>query len=211
LCANVLGIVSKYYFDHDYVYGLVPLFDFNLEKNIPTLYSSIALVFVSVLLAFIGVTNKKLNSSYMPWFGMAFVFLFLSIDEIHGIHENLTIIVKNTFATSGFLYYSWIIPYSIGLIIFIAFFSRFLLDLPKRTMILFLVSGTVFVSGAIGFELFGGRQNELYGADNVLYCFFYTCEELLEMLGIAIFIYTLIKYIIDQFEYLMITVSSENF
>ncbi|EMS79288.1 multidrug resistance protein [Desulfotignum phosphitoxidans DSM 13687] len=31
------------------------------------------------------------------------------------------------------------------------------------------------------------------------------------MLGIAIFIYTLIKYIIDQFEYLMITVSSENF
>ena len=32
LCANILGIVSKYYFDHDYVYGLVGLFDFDTEK-----------------------------------------------------------------------------------------------------------------------------------------------------------------------------------
>lgn len=63
LCANVLGIISKYYFDHDYVYGLIPLFDFSLERNIPTLYSSIALVFVSILLSLIGFINKKLTFS----------------------------------------------------------------------------------------------------------------------------------------------------
>jgi hypothetical protein len=77
-------------------------------------------------------------------------------------------------------------------------------------MILFLVSGSIFVSGAIGFELLGGRQAELYGKDNVLYCFFYTCEELLEMLGVAVFIYTLLRYMVEQFKFMAITVANKK-
>ncbi|WP_024334471.1 hypothetical protein [Desulfotignum balticum] len=210
LCANVLGIISKYYFDHDYVYGLIPLFDFSLERNIPTLYSSIALVFVSILLSLIGFINKKLTFSYLPWFGLALIFLFLSIDEIHGIHENLTIITRNTFNMSGFFYYAWVLPYSAALMVFMILYLKFLFDLPKPIMILFLVSGSIFVSGAIGFELLGGRQAELYGKDNVLYCFFYTCEELLEMLGVAVFIYTLLRYMVEQFKFMAITVANKK-
>jgi len=50
LSANILGLIFKYYFDYDTAYGLIALFDFNTEKNIPTLYSSIALIIVSILL-----------------------------------------------------------------------------------------------------------------------------------------------------------------
>ena len=39
LSANVLGLISKFYFDHGSVYGLIGLFDFNNEMNIPTFYS----------------------------------------------------------------------------------------------------------------------------------------------------------------------------
>jgi hypothetical protein len=75
-------------------------------------------------------------------------------------------------------------------------------------MILFLVSGATFISGAIGFELFGGRHLELHGNNNATYALFQTCEETLEMLGIALFIYTLLTYIVDQFGTLQITLNA---
>lgn len=209
LSANILGIISKFYFDHDVVYGLVPLFDFNEEKNIPTLYSSIALIVASILLWSIALTHKSLKSPYIMWLGLSLIFLFLSIDEISSIHERFEEPTKNVFKTSGFLFYAWIIPYGIALVAFIIIYSKFLFKLPKNTMILFLVSGTTFVSGAIGLEMIGGRQADLYGTDTILFSFYYTCEESLEMIGIAIFIYTLLSYMVNQFKSIEITVSKK--
>ena len=76
-------------------------------------------------------------------------------------------------------------------------------------MILFLISGITFVSGTLGFEMLGGRQAELYGRNNILYALFYTCEESLEMIGIAIFIYTLLTYIINQSKVIVITITNK--
>ena len=78
LFANVVGILAKYYFGHGRIYGLVPLFDFDTEKNIPTLYSSFLLITISILLSFIASKYKKLNSPYISWLGLAIIFLFLS-------------------------------------------------------------------------------------------------------------------------------------
>jgi hypothetical protein len=206
---NALGIISKYYFDHDSVYGFVPLFDFNTEKNIPTLFSSITLIIASILLLSISLTHKKLKSSYIMWFGLSVIFLFLSIDEIHSIHERFGKPTREAFNTSGLLFYAWIIPYGVALVIFIITYSNFLIKLPKNTMILFFVSGVIFILGAIGFEMLGGRQHELYGSSSILYAFYYTCEESLEMIGIAIFIYTLLSYIIEQFESVKIIISKK--
>jgi hypothetical protein len=61
-------------------------------------------------------------------------------------------------------------------------------------MILFFVSGSLFVLGAIGFELIGGQHADMYGTNNITYEIITTCEELLEMLGIALFIYTLLSF-----------------
>ena len=210
LCANVLGIVSKLYFGRGYFYGLVPLFDFNSEQNIPTFYSSIALIISSALLFLIALNCKKNKSSYIPWLGLSLIFLFLSIDEISSIHEKLTVHSREIFGTSGFLYYAWVIPYGLALGVFIILYSKFLLELPKNTMLLFLTSGGIYVLGAIGFESLGGRQAELLGLNNILYSFYYTCEEFFEMLGIAIFIYTLLTYIVNQSESLIIFVTNNK-
>lgn len=118
LSANILGIISKYYFDHGTVYGLIALFDFDTEKNIPTLYSSIALIVVSILLWSISITHKNLKSSYIMWFGLSLIFLFLAIDEIASIHERLEKPTRDAFKTSGFLLYAWVIPYGIALVVF---------------------------------------------------------------------------------------------
>lgn len=211
LCANIVGLVFKFYFGHNYVYGLVPLFDFNHEKNIPTLYSSIALILVSVLLLLIAVKHKKNNTSYLPWAILSIIFLFLSIDETATIHDGLIYIAaKDSLNTSGLFFYAWVIPYGIALIVFVIAYLKFLTNLPRNIMVLFIISGSIFVTGAIGFELIEGKVDELYGVDNLLYSILYTVEELLEMFGIALFIYTLLIYIVSQFGRFTITITENN-
>ncbi len=205
LLANIIGIVSKFYFDQDHFSGLIHLFDFNIENNIPTLFSSLALIFCSVLLAFIASTHKKQNSSYIPWAGLSLIFLFLSVDEIASIHERLGAQFRIAFNTSGLLYHAWVIPYGVILVVFIIVYFRFLTRQTKSIRNLFVVSGTTYVTGALGFELLGGWQNVLYGSNNLTYSILYTCEEFLEMLGIVIFIYALLVYITQQFKPLTIS------
>ncbi len=206
LLAHIMGVVSRLYLGHGYAYGLVPLFDFGAEKNIPTLYSSFAIIIASMLLLVITLMHKKQGTSWLPWAGLAVIFLFLSIDEIASIHERLGGPVRETLDTSGLLYFAWVIPYGVALGIFVIAYLKFLIDLPRKTMVLFVASGSIFVLGAIGFELLGGRHFELYGRENIMYSVYYTCEEFLEMLGIAVFIYTLLSYITDQFTSLTLTI-----
>jgi hypothetical protein len=206
LFLNILGIISKLYFHNGFAYGLIPLFNFDAEGNIPALYSSLSLLFASILLSIIGISHKRNSSAYLYWYGLAFIFLFLSIDEAMAIHEPLGRIIRGLLHTSGLLYLAWVIPYGIALMIVFIVYLKFLKRLPKNTMILFVVSGTIFVGSAIGFELLGGRYLELHGSNNLMYSLLYTCEEFLEMLGIVIFIYSLLSYIVSQFKSLTIRV-----
>lgn len=211
LLVNSIGIVLKLYLDQDTIYGLTFLFDFNEEKSIPTLFSSIMLIVCSALLYIIAICHKKMKSSYIPWLGLSLLFLFLSIDEIAMIHERLTPHTRNVFETSGFLYYAWVIPYGAALIIFIAVYSKFLLNLPKKVMGLFFLSGFIFVSGAIGFEMLGSKLAETPENNKILLSsILYTCEELLEMLGAAVFLYALLTYIVSEFDALRITIGNKR-
>lgn len=201
LFANLVGITFKHFIGHDYVYGLVPLFNFNTEKNIPTLYSSLTLMVSALMLLFIAESNRKLGVSYIPWLGMGIIFIFLSIDEFASLHENLNRPVRETVGASGVLYFAWIIPYIALLFLFLAFYARFLLRLPRKVMLLFLLSGGVFVSGAVGMEMIGGLLADKHGLGGVglAYSLVTTFEELLEMVGVAIFIYALLIYMTFQF------------
>lgn len=210
LCANIIGIVFRLYLGHPYVHGLVPLFDFDSESNVPTLYSSITLIICSALLFIIGLNCKKNKSSYGHWVGLSLIFVYLSIDEINAIHEKLTTPLRRMFQASGYLHYAWVIPYGISLLVLVVVYSGFLLKLPRNTSLLFLASGAIYVLGEIGFELLGGRQEELFGKNNILYAFYYTCEEFLGMLGIALFIYALLAYIANKSEALIISVSKNK-
>jgi len=191
LLANITGIISTHIFQHDYLYGLVPLFNFDREMNVPTLYSAAAILLASLLLFKIALHHKKHHTAYIPWFGLGCIFIFLAIDEASVLHEGLIVPVRESLNTSGLLFYAWVIPYGIGLMIFLAIYAKFLLSLEKRTMWLFITSGSIFVVGAIGFELLGGQHAEIHGRNNLMYSVIYSCEELLEMLGIALFNYTL--------------------
>ena len=208
LLANIAGLAAKFCCGIYHVYGLGPLVDFNTEQNIPSFYSACTLLFCSLLLYSIAMQHKSKMQPFFGWLGLSVIFLFLSIDEIGSVHELLVEPVKSHFGTSGMLFYAWVIPYGIALLCLAALYARFLLRLPRRTMFLFVSGGVVFVLGAIGLELFGGKIHDDIGisgsiahvlsGDALRFAIFYTIEELLEMIGVVIFIYGLLTYIVDE-------------
>ena len=179
--------------------NIIYFFDFDWERNLPTFYSSLALLASSFLLLIISMFHKKKKLLQYQWLGLSIIFAFLSIDEITVIHEQLWKPTQTFFNTSGLLYYAWYIPYVIILLILMIVYAKFFLKLPKNVKILFTIAGIVFIFGAVGIEAVSGYQDELYGQENLLFYALCTIEELFEMVGVAIFIYGLLTYISDKF------------
>jgi len=183
------------------------LFDFNGEMNIPAIYSFMTLFLCSILLSILSVIQKIKVQSYLPWLGLAVCFLFISIDEIAQIHECINIPIREELNLSGPFFFSWIIPYGLGVIVLLLMYLRFLFRLPKRILILFIVSGVIYILGAIGFEILEGMEYDLNGDYySVQFCVLYTIEEFLEMLGVATFLYSLLLYISIEFNYVTVIV-----
>jgi hypothetical protein len=67
----------------------------------------------------------------------------------------------------------------------------FLLQLPRRTALIFLVAGVVYISGVIGIEILGQPMD----ADTLEYNLLTLVEEGLEMFGVILFLYGLLDHV----------------
>lgn len=175
------------------------LFNVNGEQNIPALYSWAALLFCAVLLEVIAEAKKVAGDRYVNyWRVLAVIFVYLSLDEALSIHELFIEPLRNAFGAGGFLYYAWVIPGAIFVVLFLLSFLKFINALPRKTKRLFLIAGTVFVGGAIGMELLAGTHDEVYGSENFTTAILTSIEEFMEMTGVVIFIYGLLSYISSE-------------
>lgn len=183
-------------------------FDFDEELNFPSYYSTLSLLFCSSLLAVIAFAKRKICERYLYWLGLAVIFLFLSMDESIGLHESLKRKVQIALNISESFHSAWVIPYSIALIIFLLVYVKFVFNLPSMTRILFLIAGSVYISGAVGMELIREFYSKLY-VDNIIFIItIITIEELLEMTGVVIFIYALMTYIDSELKDLRLSMKS---
>ncbi len=177
--------------------NIIRLFDFNLENNVPTWFSTLILFFAAILLLLIYLNKKSNNENgSFYWLILGLIFIFLSIDESVQIHEEVATILRPSLGkdSPGFLYWSWVVPYTIFVIVVVVFFTRFVLGLPAKTRTLFFISGGMFVFGALGLEFIEGHFYKLYGLDHIYNRILYCIEELLEMTGVTIFVYSLMDY-----------------
>ena len=108
---------------HDLPWLLRQIFDVDEEDSFPTWYSSMALLLTSVTLALHGWNQANLpGEGRLPWCGLAVGFLFLSVDEIAGMHETLNSVTHVTWAAPGAG-----VAAIVGLI-----YLKFLWRLPRR-------------------------------------------------------------------------------
>jgi len=201
------GFISTYCFSRNYAHGLIPFFSLNEEQGLPNFWSSILLIGACMLLLIIALAHKVREDPFLAWMVLAIVFLYLGIDEAVAIHERLTDPVRKILPVSGFLNYAWVIPYGLALMVFVASYIRFFMKLPPKIRTLFLVSGVLYVSGAMGLEMVEGRLREIIGdgyndfrsTERLAYAVLATIEECFENLGVILFVYALLKYIADVF------------
>ncbi|TDQ33277.1 hypothetical protein [Zeaxanthinibacter enoshimensis] len=195
---NLFSILSKLNSENRVLLSLGELFDFNTEANIPTLFSTILILLCSAALYYIYNGMEKDSRNRRCWLILSGVFLFLAIDETASIHERLIPLMRENFELSGYLYYAWIIPYSVLLFILGIIMIPFMYRLPRKIQFLILLSGILFLSGSLGMEMLGGKQSELMGDKNYTYALYYTIEEFLEMTGMTTFLYALLTYIVQH-------------
>ena len=62
-----------------------------------------------------------------------------------------------------------------------------------------MIAGSLYLGGAIGIEMLGGRQAELHSFENLTYQLFAHLEESLEMAGVILFIHALLRYLAEQY------------
>lgn len=177
------------------------LFFLDYETNIPTLYSVLTLIFCSIILGFIANVKKAIRGAYANyWIALSIIFSFFAVDEFASLHEKLIEPLRASlnaigFNTSGFFHFAWVIPGAAFVFICLLAFTQFLSNLPTRTRRLFLLAGSLYISGTLGMEMIGGYYSSLNGENNIIYAIIVTIEESLEMLGVAVFIYSLLHYI----------------
>ncbi len=135
----------------------------------------------------------------------------MALDESVQIHEYIAEVVRPRLPTDlrGLLYWAWVVPYGVLALAVAAYFIGFVLQLPIITRNLFLLSGAMFVSGAIGLELFEGYFYKLYHINHIYNKALYCAEELLEMSAVVVFIYALLDYLAAARAQVYIT-SSDN-
>ena len=204
---NVLVLIFWFEYDDPFP-TFTKYFDVGQERNIPTLYSVLALAVAATLLA----TNarhswEKCDGQHRYWAGLGLIFLFLAFDEGTKIHEKTSNVIEQWITPQGYLYWLWVIPYGFAVLVLAAVYLRFLVRLSRTTRYYFILAALLFLGGAIGVDMLQAREADLMiGNDyTILYCVLYSLEEFLEMIGVAVFIYALLKNLADESPVIRIT------
>jgi hypothetical protein len=175
---------------------LLKLFDLDEEQNIPTFFSYFLLNFCCFLLLITYLQQRILNSRWSTyWLFLAIIFFILSFDEAASVHERLSLPIRTYLGTTGWLRYGWIIPAGFFIVIVGLIYIRFIISLPRRIAILSFFSGILYVGGALFMEMPEGAYAQVYGENNFIFHIFTIFEETLEMVGLSLYIYTLILFL----------------
>lgn len=205
LCLIVAGILSSTFRILEYPFPgskwFHKMFDLDSEYNIPAWYSSFSLLFCAGLLGAITAI-KKGEHYHTYWKILAFIFLFLGLDEVFSFHEALIIpSLRKSLKLNPLFYHTWVIP-AIALVSFFIFkYWKFVMHLPKRTRSLMMLAGGIYITGALGLEMISGALRQDFGRWSVITQAAIISEEIFEMTGILIFIYVLLTYLtslVDQ-------------
>jgi hypothetical protein len=196
LLLSTIGQIARHIYHHEDLGGYVRLFYVDEEGNVPTAYSGLVWLLCAGVAGMIAVTKQRLSDRFTrQWKWLAFIFLYLALDEIAAIHEMCVGPLRQSLHVGGLLYFTWVIPGALLLTVVAISYLKFLKHLPTKIRNLLLLAGALFVTGALGIEMIGGWYSELHGAQaDLIYALTATVEEACEMLGVLTLFYALLSY-----------------
>lgn len=192
VAAGVLVEVLRPIYDLKTKSGVVPLFSLSYEQNVPTFYSAMLLLACSLLLALVAAGARAHGERFVRhWWVLAAGFLYIAVDEVLEFHEQLSKLKE----LGGVLHFSWVVPAGILVLVLGVAYIPFLRALPRSIALRFVISGAIYVGGAVGMELPLGWWTVHHGEDNLGYGLIDALEEALEMIGLNLFLFTLLDHL----------------
>lgn len=206
--ASFLFAYLRYFHGHDHVLGFARLFRLRPESTVPTWYSSFLLLACAFVLSLIHLAKRRARDPFRHhWLLLAILFLFLSVDETAQIHETIgDLAAKKASGLLGGFAPAWTAVYGPLVALFAVFYFRFLRHLPRRTAILFVLSGFLYVGGALGVESLSGYvATRVLDPDSFAYALFNATEEMSEMFCAVLFNYALLSYLSESVDGLAVS------
>ncbi|KZL22033.1 hypothetical protein PsAD2_00058 [Pseudovibrio axinellae] len=206
----LLGIVQRVFVD---TIGVeTPLKDLrhislDHETNLGAWFSSMVMLCIAGLAAIHSILERHSSKpqNWLYWMGLAVGFLYMSVDENIGIHEITISPLRTTFNLTGALYFAWVIPGAILVCTFGLVYLRFLWRLPRKFTVLFMISGSIYLGGALGFEMLSAGYAGSEGFESLGYKIFYIVEETFELIGLTTFLSALLAYLGEIHGYAVLT------
>lgn len=167
------------------------MLDLGAETSFGTWYQVMALVFLALLLAAIGLAKRQAGDRFTRhWFFLALLALGFSVDEQVKLHDagGVSLEMREQIGIlHGPMYYGWIVLGLLSVIIIGISYRRFLADLPRATRRLFLLAALLFVGGEVALEMVSGWYADLSGSKtDLLYQTITSFEEFFGMAGILV-------------------------
>lgn len=189
--ASLAVELSTYCTNRDPLEWLYPLLSLSFEQNVPTWYASALMLACGVALTLHARSAARAGQASARWWLLAVAFFYISMDEVVGVHEA----ASWWFDTDGWLYYGWVIPAAVIVLLFGLYQLALLRALPRRPRRQFIVAGILYVGGALVMELPLGRWTAEHGSDNLGYALIDLVEESLELLGASLFLWALVEHL----------------
>jgi hypothetical protein len=184
----------------------VPLLSLSYEHNLPTWVVVCLLFCCALLLAAIAAHARRRGARHvLRWRVLALLFAYISFDELVQIHERMS----DWFETGGVLYFGWVIPAGIAVLLLGIYFLPLLRDLPAPMRRRFVTAGALYVTGALLLELPLGYWTERAGPDNLTYALIDALEEGLELLGVSLFLCALVDHLAGDAGHIAVSVDRD--
>jgi hypothetical protein len=178
------------------------LVNLDLENTVPSLFSSMQLMTVALLLLYL--TNKRLalGEFRLLLLSSFFVFTYLSMDESLSLHEKLSRRIKymDWMPEATRDHGSWIVVYVAVGVLFLLINSRSIVRFYKK----FPYQSRFVILGAFGYGL-GSVVLESFGFELrnfgsfAAYTYQVISEELLEMIGVTTILYGFLQFCTDDY------------
>lgn len=193
-CIAVLGVAAELArFQLGWSSILLDKLSLSYEQNVPTWCASMLLF--SCALALVAIARQVAARDgdgarfNRHWTALAVVFLYLSLDETAGFHEQL-----NRFGPlPGIFHFAWVIPASLAVAVFASVYLPFVLHLTPGWRGRIVGAGALYVGGALGVELALAAWTSAHGTMNLGYRMIDALEESMELAGATLFLTTLLR------------------
>lgn len=172
--------------------SLVRWLDVDQENGVPAWFNGVLLLLCAQALWRLGDASRV--AGRRRWVRherlLAVVFVYLSLDEITEIHEQTITPLRQLFGLGGILTFAWVVVAVPMVAVLGLLFLGYLRALPPPAGWLFVLSGAIFVGGAVGVELVGSALWSTSGNQTMTYAVVVGLEKGLEMLGLVVFLGT---------------------